>query len=218
MSGRGELNRSQLSEALLGWYAGEGRRFPFRETSDPYLVLVSEVMLRRTTARQVANIYPEFASRYPSVYALARANVEEVAGIVRPLGLRSRAQGLINTAFSIVEEHGGIVPTSLEELKRINGVGVYAAGCVMAFCFGHRLPLIDVNTDRVISRALLGREPRGATASGNMDVRSEYMATLADHDQRDFQSALIDLSNAYCRPSRPRCEQCPLGKLCLSAM
>jgi A/G-specific adenine glycosylase len=205
------LNKIGIIEALLSWYKINGKDYPFRKTKDPYRILVSEMLLRKTTARQVAAVYEEFFNEFPKVANLASAPCEKVLDIIRPLGLHQRAAHLIQLARVIDEKFGGAVPNSVEELTSMEGVGRYTANCVMAFSFGANLPLVDSNVERVLCRFRSIRQSKGHPGE---EVWRTYASFLPDNRLRTIHYALIDLSHEICRPSDPLCHTCPLSKHC----
>ncbi len=197
---------------LLEWYGKEGRRLSFRASSDPFHILVAEIMLRKTTARQVDRVFREFIRRFPTPSSLASAPEGEVEAVLRPLGIRSRARALIEIARAIQEHHGGVVPSRRDELVRLPSVGDYVSGCVLSFCFGERVPLVDTNVMRVFTR-LFGLWD-ASRAEREKEVRMRYLRILPDSRHREFHYAILDVSAAYCRPKDPRCDGCPLQRWC----
>lgn len=195
-------------DPLLAWYAPRRRAYPWRTARDPYRVLVAEVMLQQTQATRVAPAYRAFLRRFPSVRALAAAPRAEVLRAWSGLGYNRRAALLHEAARAIVGEHGGRVPRDPAALRRLPGVGPYTAAAVAAIAFGARVPAVDVNVARVVSRARLGEERAGATA-----VRRAAVAWLDGHDPAAWNQALMDLGREVCR-SVPRCGDCPLAAGC----
>jgi len=209
---RGGTSAGRLASALLRWYRRHGRRLSFRGCSDPYHVLVSEIMLRKTTARQVDRVFAVFVERFPDVHSLASASVSEVESIIRPLGIKSRARALVEIAKIIAERYGGTVPDDYAELRALPSVGDYVAGCVVAFCYGRRVPLVDTNVERVLTR-VLGLD--GASRTDRVQrVREEYLHLAPRGAERCFHYALLDLAAALCRPRSPRCAECPIIEFC----
>jgi len=198
-----------LSAKLLIWYQKQGRKFSFRKATDPYQILVSEILLRQTTAKQVDKVFPKLIKRYPSVNDMANAKTENLKVILRPLGIISRAEQLIEISRQIVTSYGGSVPRDMRSLLRLKGVGPYIAGCVLSFAYGHFLPLIDSNVSRVLSRVF---------SLNQRDIRSLEMAyiSIAPKGQaRYFHYALLDLAALVCRPEKPNCNNCPIQDECM---
>jgi len=204
----------RIAESLLNWFNKHKRSFSFRWTTDPYGVLVLEIMLRKTTARQVDSIWPRFMELFPTPQHLAEASLQEVEAVLAPLGLRQRARQLQEIARIIIEEWDGKVPRDPEELKKLPGVGSYIAGCVASFCYNVKLPLIDSNVERVLSR-LLAQKLLGLTKSqASRLLCKAYLDAAPNRDLMRFHCALLDLASKVCRPKDPRCNDCPLRGWC----
>jgi A/G-specific adenine glycosylase len=185
--------------------------YPWRETRDPYAILVSEVMLQQTQAPRVLPAFGAFLARFPTVGSLARAPRADVTRAWAGLGYNRRAVALSETARAIEREHPGRIPAAVPELLRLPGVGPYTAAAVASLAFGAPVAAVDTNVRRVVARVHLGIDPsRG---------REGEIAALAGSwlDRRDpgaWNSAVMDLGREVCRP-RPRCEVCPLARVCV---
>ena len=197
---------------MIAWYKRHGRRFSFRETKDPYQVLVTEIMLRKTTARQVEGVFASFFERFPTVESLATADPRAVQEVIRPLGIRGRAVDLVRIARKIAMEHSGTVPADFDELTELPGVGEYVSGCVLTFCYGKPYPLIDSNVARVLSR-LYGISKTSQRAA-KKKLRELYSQLAPQGQEREFHYALLDLAAILCRPRIPFCASCPLNTAC----
>lgn len=197
-------------EAVLDWYAASGRDLAFRRTSDPWAILVSEVMAQQTRAARAAEAWARFMAAYPTPASLADASPAAVIRSWRGLGYNRRALALRGAATAIVREHEGRVPDTLEALVRLPGVGPYTARAVLAIAFGRPIAALDVNIRRVVGRAFAGGEeklpPRGLQALADRLV-PEGAAAAWTH-------ALMDIGAAFCRPREPRCDECPLRAAC----
>jgi A/G-specific adenine glycosylase len=199
-----------VAAAALEWYADHGRDLAFRRTTEPWAVLVSEVMAQQTQAARAAEAWSRFMSAYPTPAALAAASPAAVIRAWRGLGYNRRALALHGAAIAIVEEHDGHVPDTLEGLIRLPGVGPYTARAVLAIAFGRPVAALDVNIRRVIGRAVVGakaaRVPR--ELQGLADALVPVAAAAA------WTHALMDIGAAFCRPRDPRCDLCPLSDVC----
>jgi A/G-specific adenine glycosylase len=202
--------RRAFQKRIQSWGTRNPRDFPFRRTQDPYRILVSEILLRRTTARAVSAAYYDFFTRFPSVESLAQARVAEIVKLIRSLGMRRRARDLRVIARIICRDFGGKIPTSLGTLMAFPGVGGYIAGCVVAFRTGESIPLVDSNIERIFSR-FFGL-PSGPKAS---PVSRLYAKVMPPKGLRHYHHALIDLAHEVCKPLNPRCMTCPLNDLCV---
>lgn len=194
---------------LLRWYRRRGRRLPWRETTDPYRILVSEVMLQQTQVDRVIPKYHEFLARYPSIQDLAGAPVGEVREVWYPLGYNARPGRLLEIARTVVRTHSGRIPDDRTRLLSLKGIGPYTSAAVLAFAFGQRVPLLDTNVRRVLQRVFYRRRVP--------DRRLWALAeTLLPRVAYDFNQALMDLGATVCTARRPRCPTCPMRRFCKS--
>ena len=202
-----------LAQKLLHWYERHGRIFSFRKASTPYEVLIAEIMLRKTTARQVNKVWPEFVKRFPTIEALSKADEREVERLIAPLGIKKRAHDLVMIAKAIVKYYGKF-PHDVKELIKLPGVGEYVANCVACFCFGKKLPLVDSNVRRVLTR-LFGTELRGLRGRElDEKINRGYLELMPSNNIRKFHYAMLDLAALICKPKNPKCDYCPLKTWC----
>jgi A/G-specific adenine glycosylase len=183
---------------LLDWYAANRRALPWRATSDPYALLVSEVMLQQTQAERVIPYYHAFLARFPDAAALAAAPTRAVLQAWSGLGYNRRALAL-HRAAKLVAEHGW--PDDLTELP---GVGPYTAAAVGSFAWGRHEAAIDTNVRRVIARH--GGE--------GVDVAACAAELLPAGRAAEFNQAMMELGATVCRPRAPRCGECPVRDGC----
>lgn len=195
------------TRALLRWYEPRRRAYPWRRTTDPYAVLVSEVMLQQTQAARVVRAFERFLSAFPTIVDLAAASTSEVLTAWDGLGYNRRAVALQRAAREIVERHGGRVPSDPAELRRLHGVGRYTAAAVASIAFGVPVAAVDTNVRRVAARTFAGSD-RGV----------DELASAWVHRARpgEWNQALMDLGREICRPV-PRCTACPIRRSCASA-
>jgi A/G-specific adenine glycosylase len=202
------------AEDLLSWFDRHRRDLPWRRTSEPYKIWLSEVMLQQTRVETVLPFYHRFLARFPTVADLARAELEEVLALWSGLGYYRRARQLHAAARQIAA--AGDFPTTEEGLRSLPGVGAYTAAAVASIAFGVAVPVMDGNVERVLSRVLaLGEEPRSGGA------RRQLLAAAAELlDPRrpgDSNQALMELGATLCTPRRPQCLLCPLLPGCRAA-
>jgi len=199
----------------MAWFECNQRRFPWRDTSDPYAVLLAEKLLQQTAAREVVkNAFVELLNLHPTPASLARADIHSVQNVLAPLGFQYRAQELLNLANTIVDEHGGSVPSTLPELKKLPGVGEYIARAVLSYAYGLDVPVVDTNVARFLYRVfnLPGRLP--ANPARKKSLISLAAALVPQGRSRDFNLAVLDLCALVCRPSNPLCSTCPILQQC----
>ncbi len=173
----------------------------------PWGVVVSEVMLQQTPASRVVRYWEPFLARFPSPNDLVNAPISDVLEHWRGLGYPRRALRLREMARIVVETFDGQIPTSVETLRTLPGVGEYTAGAIASFAFGASEPVVDTNVGRVLARALVAQSLRPS------DARRWARELLPTRDAPAFNQALLDLGAQWCRP-RPRCEKCPIRRAC----
>jgi A/G-specific adenine glycosylase len=201
--------------AVVDWAACNGRHFPWRDTTDPYRILMAEMMLRRTRAAQVVPTYERFIAVYPSFLSLAKGSEWEVREILRPLGLGWRVPAFREIALRVVENHKGNLPCDRGALLALPGIGPYVADAVLAFACDMPVALVDTNTVRVAGRYL--GIPVGPESRRCLHVQ-EAVGNLIDPKRaRVANLAVIDFAAEICRPGRPRCDECPASKWCVYA-
>jgi len=203
----------QVRRALLKWYRANCRDLPWRQTSDPYAIWVSETMLQQTRVETVVPYYERFLERFPDVQALASADMDDVLGAWAGLGYYSRARNLKAAAREIRDTHGGRMPDDAEDLRTLPGIGRYTAGAVASIAFDRPEPVVDGNVARVLSRLLGIRED---IKRPQADKRLwDAAATLArgPHPGK-LNQALMELGALVCTPAEPRCPACPLASHC----
>ena len=205
-----------VQAALLGWYGRQGRRLPWRETTDPYHVLVSEFMLQQTQVDRVIPKYHAFLSAFPTLAALADAPTADVIRAWQGLGYNRRAVNLQAVARQVIAEHGGVIPADPAVLETLRGIGRYTAGAVA--CFGYRrdTAFLDTNIRRVIHRVYYGPEVPAPLASERRLWALATEALPAGHGYA-WNQALMDLGAMICTATRPLCPACPLASLCRAA-
>jgi A/G-specific adenine glycosylase len=206
----GSLKR-RFQTRLLRWYASHGRDLPWRNTADPYHILVSEVMLQQTQVDRVIPKYHQFLSRYPSFESLASAPVKEVKKIWYPLGYNIRPERLHSIACETVERYGGRLPNDHDQLLSFKGIGRYTAGAIRSFAFNEDAPILDTNVIRVLYRVFLGK---GDPKKHVPKLWKLAEALIPPGKAYDFNQALMDFGAVCCTARSPSCQGCPMTTIC----
>jgi len=203
----GHLSRRQFRNQLLRWFDREKRSLPWRGESDPYRILVSEIMLQQTRVAVVKDRYTEFLRQFPSVSHLARAREGSVLAAWSGLGYYRRARAL-HAAARQIHKNGGF-PRSAEQLAELPGIGRYTAAAVASIAFAEPVAVVDGNVKRVLAR-LAGKEL-------STDAWWQTAQQLLDERRPgDFNQAMMELGATICLPGQPLCQKCPVVKLCAS--
>ena len=197
-----------LEHRLLDWGERVRRDLPWRRTRDPWAVLVSELMLQQTQVPRVVARYDEFLRRFPTPDDCATAAVGEVVRAWEGLGYNRRAVDLHRAATRIVARHGGRVPTDLDELLALPGVGAYTARAVLAFAFERDHGVVDTNAARFLARAVARRRLTAREAQELAD------ALVPPGQGWAWNQAVLDLGATICTKRTPRCGACPIARSC----
>ncbi|MGD9895751.1 MAG: A/G-specific adenine glycosylase [Candidatus Methylacidiphilaceae bacterium] len=202
--------RHEFGRRLLAWYREHSADLPWRRAPNPYSVLVSEFMLQQTRVASVVAYYTRWMERFPNFSTLAEASEEEVLLYWEGLGYYTRACNLRRIACLVVAEHQGELPSRLDELERLPGVGRYTAGAIASLAFGKRAPLVDGNVRRLFRRLFALPE----------EISSDHLWEIAEallprpSDCAAHNSALMEMGRTICMPRRADCPRCPVADLC----
>ncbi|QNM06358.1 A/G-specific adenine glycosylase [Qiania dongpingensis] len=206
----------EASVPLLRWYRRHARTLPWRESPTPYHVWVSEIMLQQTRVEAVKVYYERFLAELPDIQALADVEEERLMKLWEGLGYYNRARNLKRAAGEAVLTYGGKLPDSYEELLKLPGIGSYTAGAVASIAYGLPVPAVDGNVLRVISRLLASKEDI-MKLSVKKKMEELLMEAMPKENAGEFNQALMEIGALVCIPNGPpRCEECPLGGLCLA--
>src|SRR6188508_2702462 len=207
--------RQRFRRQLLTWYRAHGRELPWRQTSDPYHILVSEIMLQQTQVDRVLPKYSEWLDKYPSLTALADAPEKDVTETWYPLGYNIRPKRLQTIAREAVARYDGRLPSDEATLLSFKGIGAYTAGAIRSFAFGQRAAILDTNVARVLFRVFVGTgDPKAHAMKRHLWTLSRALVPL--RQVFDFNQALMDLGAMVCIARNPKCLICPLAKGCRS--
>ena len=202
---------SSFPTQLEAWYEANGRDLPWRQTNDPYLIMLSEFILQQTQIVQGMSYYLRFAKRFPTAESLAKASEEEVMRLWQGLGYYSRARHLHAAAKKIAE--AGCFPKDYSFIRALPGVGDYTAAAIMSFAFEEPYAVLDGNVQRVLARHFGITEPVDST-QGKKLLRA-LADEMLDHKHPAFYNqAIMDFGALQCKPTSPLCEACPLAETC----
>ena len=203
----------KIRRALLAWYDANARELPWRGIRDPYRTWVSETMLQQTRVETVLGYYARFLARFPTVADLAAAPLDDVLKLWEGLGYYSRARNLHRGAQQVMAEHGGVLPSEVDALRRISGIGPYTAGAIASIAYDVAAPAVDGNVIRVTSR-LTGLRENVGMPSVRRELEKRAAALVSPERPGDFNQAMMDLGATVCVPGTPACERCPLSGMC----
>ena len=210
--------KNSFAKVLVKWQRSHGRHdLPWQEVLDPYRVWVSEIMLQQTQVVTVIAYFQRFMKRFPNVQSLARADQDAVLGLWSGLGYYSRARNLHRCAQDVVNLHGGKFPNDFQTLQTLPGIGPSTAAAIASICFSKRVPILDGNVKRVLTR-LMGY---GFELSVNSNLRELSGLALellpgSEKDMPTYTQGIMDLGATVCTPKNPKCESCPAKSLCVA--
>ena len=205
---------SQIPALLLPWFSKNARSLPWRETSDPYRVWVSEIMLQQTRVAAVIGYYQRFLTALPTITHLAEVSEDALLKLWEGLGYYSRARNLKRAAQIIVADHGGVFPNTYEEMLALPGIGPYTAGAVSSISFSLPHPAIDGNVLRVFARIFAQETPLDKLKK---PVHEALLPLYTDKNPGALNQALMELGATVCLPNgMPHCETCPLASFCVA--
>lgn len=201
-----EANYPHLRRRLLSWFRRHQRDLPWRHSTDPYAIWISETMLQQTQVKTVLPYYGRFIDTFPTIGALASAPLQKVLRLWSGLGYYRRAENLHKAARQIRRQHDGIMPRQYHQLRALPGIGDYTAGALMSIAFGEKYPAVDGNVRRVLGR-LVG-------AKSNAEIHAGAAKLVKTNQPGNLNQALMELGATICTPREPRCAKCPVASLC----
>jgi len=200
---------------LLEWYKKNRRDLPWRNTYNPYLIWISEIILQQTRVKQGIGYYQKFVERYPTINKLANAPIDDVLLLWQGLGYYSRARNMMHCARTIIDKYNGRFPEEFNELKKLKGIGDYTAAAIASIAFNKATPAVDGNIFRVLSRYYEISEPID-TSKGRKLVFSIADKLLNKKNPGMHNQAIMELGAIICLPKNPLCDECPVSYACLS--
>lgn len=197
---------------IVRWFSRNGRSYPWRDTRDPFRVLIAEMMLRRTKADQVKQVYERLFVEYPDVEAVAKAEDKKLEQILHPLGLKWRTPAFALVAREVTGKYHGRVPEEREELTALPGVGDYVAGAVLSIAHNRKEWMVDSNIVRLFRR-YFGIE---TSKEGRRDKQVIQIAKTYASGRNPGKAnlAILDFASLVCISGKPDCEECPLRRNC----
>lgn len=204
-----------IGNELITWYKEHGRCLPWRESIHPYNIWISEIVLQQTQVKQGLQHYINFVERFPNVQILSDAEEDEVLKYWKGLGYYSRAINLHKASHQIVDDYNGEFPNTYKEILKLKGIGKYTASAIASICFDEKMPAIDGNFYRVLSR--LFADDFDISNSKAFNYFSELaLLIMPDKEAGYFNQAIMDLGSEICKPKNPICGDCPVNKSCLA--
>lgn len=208
-------NIEGFQEELLTWYESVKEAYPWRQTKDPWAILVSEVMLQQTQVTTVLNkgFYVRFLKQFPDVYTISKASEQEILKAWEGLGYYRRVRNLQKTAQAVVHSHGGVFPKEYAQILALPGVGPYTAGAVCSFAFDLPVELVDANVARLFSR-IFNYHELVDTGKAGKQLWAWAKELLDSKNPADYNSALMELGQKICKNGVPKCMHCPVKAFC----
>jgi len=214
---RAAAPRTSLRAALLEWYAREKRDLPWRKTRDPYAIWLSETMLQQTRVETATPYYERFLRELPTLKELAEASEQQVLALWSGLGYYRRARMLHAAAKVVASTHEGRLPSHVEELRQLDGIGPYTAGAVASIAFGRRAAVVDGNVARVLARLFAVQDDvKSSRGLARLWKLAHDLLPDGDGHPGDWNQALMELGATVCHPGQPSCSTCPVHAHCVS--
>lgn len=204
---------NKFVQSVLNWHRENGRHhLPWRQSTDPYEILVAEFLLQKTTAEQVKEVYPKFLDRFPRAEDLAESSREEILSVIGDLGLVYRADRMKKVAEELLENYGAKVPKEIEKLLELKGVGNYTANSVLCYAFGEPRPIVDTNVGRILKRVFrVEIEGRLRQSKNLWSLAGEL---VPEGEAKEYNFGLLDLGALVCHKNDPECTNCPVKNIC----
>jgi len=204
-----------ISKTLINWYSNNKRHLPWRQTTSPYFIWLSEIILQQTQVNQGLPYYKAFIKSYPSVFDLASADESDILKLWQGLGYYSRARNLHATSKYIVSELDGIFPNNYKDLLKLKGVGDYTASAIASICFNEVTAVVDGNVYRVLSR-FFGIDTPINSSKGIKEFKEIAQQLIDKKNPSDFNQAIMEFGAVQCKPKKPNCYICPLKNSCVA--
>ena len=205
----------QIVEPIVKWYQKQEKTLPWKKDKEPYHIWVSEIMLQQTRIEAVKKYYTRFMKELPTIHDLAIVPEEKLLKLWEGLGYYSRAKNLKKAAIQIEKKYSGKLPTSYTELLKLSGIGEYTAGAIASISYKEKVPAVDGNVLRVVSRVLASKEDV-LLPETKRKITKELLEIMPD-EAGDFNEGLMELGEKICLPNTvPLCEKCPIQEFCIA--
>ncbi len=198
-------------EKLLDWYDLNHRKLPFRSTKDPYKIWISEIMLQQTQINTAVPYYNQWVKMYPTLSHVAKAKFSKLLKIWEGLGYYARCNNFHKSSKIVMDQYNGVIPQDYKKFISLPGVGEYTAAAVLSIAFDKKIPAIDGNVKRVMSRYL---GIKNITPKNYNRIKNKLKSWISNQRPGDFNQAMMDLGSIICRSTKPICIKCPIKKSC----
>ncbi|UJP66973.1 A/G-specific adenine glycosylase [Mongoliitalea daihaiensis] len=209
------MNNNAFAHNILQWFEANKRDLPWRNTKNPYIIWLSEIILQQTRVAQGLPYFKKFLENYPTVQNLAAAPSEDVMRLWQGLGYYSRARNLHFCAQQVVNDYAGNFPSTYQELLKLKGIGSYTAAAIASFAFDEAVAVVDGNVFRVLSR-YFGIATDIASHAGKKEFETLANTVLPPQEAADYNQAIMEFGALHCSPQKPNCEECPLKSSCVA--
>lgn len=210
-----KMSNLGFSKKIIHWYEENKRSLPWRETTDPYKIWLSEIILQQTRVAQGLPYYERFVKTFPTVFSLAKAPQQEILRLWQGLGYYSRARNLLTCAKMVVENFDGKFPDSYEELKKLKGIGSYTAAAIASIAFKEPVAVVDGNVFRLLSR-IFGIDKDIASNAGKTFFFEKANELISKQQPHLFNQAVMEFGALHCLPQNPLCDSCIFAKMCVA--
>jgi len=203
-----------FQSGIIDWFRANGRRLPWRETNNPFHILIAEVILRLTGAAKVEEAYRLLLAKYGMPTLMANANQDELLKIFKRLGLHQRATLLMDISKELNSRFSGSVPRTYAELTSLMGIGPYTANAILCLAYAKRVPMVDGRVARLFQRCF--RCPIGSDISKDSRIWRFASELLPNSNCLEYNLGLVDVASLLCKRIKPRCNLCPVATMCQS--
>jgi A/G-specific adenine glycosylase len=206
---------NNFSQTIISWYQINKRDLPWRDTTNPYYIWLSEIILQQTRVDQGLPYYIKFVAAFPTVEDLAKASQDEVLRLWQGLGYYSRGRNLHFTANQVVKDFGGVFPSNYDDLLKLKGVGNYTAAAIASFCWNQKKAVVDGNVYRVLAR-YFGIESDISLTNTQKNFQNLANELLNSKKPGLHNQAIMEFGALQCVPKQPNCMSCPLQSTCVA--